>query len=102
MLMKLYSIKDVVVGNFKNPAQFTNDAEAVRAVKYACNSINDISTNCDDLQLWCVGSFDTETGVIESNLSLVINVVDCVNPEVYQAIKKPNINQEVKDDGRKD
>lgn len=89
MIMKLYSLKDVVVGHFRNPAQFNNDQECIRAIKVALNSVNDLSRQCEDLQMWYLGEFDTETGVITSDIKLLANLIDFVNPQVYQAIKKP-------------
>lgn len=92
-VLKLYSVKDVVVGHFKNPACFNNDNECIRAIKYSLNSINDLSRQCEDLQMWCLGEFDTETGVITSNVYMVANLIDYVNPEVYTAIKKPILKE---------
>ena len=91
MIVKLYSIKDVIVGHFKSPAQFNNDQEAVRAIKYALKSVNDLSRNCNDYQMWCLGSLDTETGVIISDVHLVCNLIDHVDPEVYQLTQKPDL-----------
>lgn len=91
MIMKLYSIKDTIVGHFKSPAQFNNDNEAIRAIRYALQSINDLSKNCEDYQMWCIGEFDTETGNIVSDVHLVANLIDYVDPQVYEATKKPNL-----------
>lgn len=94
--MKVYALKDVVVGSFKSLLIFNNDNEAVRSMKFACNSVNDLTLNCDDLQLWCLGEYDVNTGVITSDVSMVANVIDFVNPEVYAFIKKPKLdNKEV-------
>lgn len=91
MILKLYSIKDTIVGQFKSPAQFNNDAEAVRAVKYSLQSINDLSINCKDYELWCLGEYDTEIGFIKSDIKHVCNLIDYVDPQVYEAVQKPNL-----------
>lgn len=91
MIMKLYSIKDTVVGHFRSPAQFNNDSEAIRAVKYALKSVNDLSRNCKDYQMWCLGEFDTETGVIKSDVHLIANLIDHVDPDVYELTQKPDL-----------
>lgn len=98
MKLLLYSIKDTIVGQFMSPAQFNNDNEAIRAVKYSLKSINNLSTNCKDYELWCIGEYDTETGIIKSDVRHVCNLIDYVDPKVYEAINKPNIPTDFSDE----
>lgn len=79
MKINIYSIKDVVIGEFNAPVVLKNDAEAVRAVKMSLENNEDFKSKACDLQLWYLYSFDTETGLVENNIPrLAVNVIDVV------------------------
>lgn len=75
MKLNIYSIKDTVVGNFGNPFNMNNDEEAKRTFKNAVNSNNgsNIALNYTDMQLFKLGTFDTQTGEITSQVEMLIN-----------------------------
>lgn len=74
MKLKIYAIKDTVVGSYMNPFYLHNNNEAKRAFK---NAIKDERSEANktykDLQLYCLGTYNNETGQIESNVEFVMN-----------------------------
>lgn len=77
MISKLYALKDVKVG-FKAPFICTNNAIAIRQLKNVLGEKNEISMNPEDFELWFIGEYDEETGIITTRLEHVFNVVDLV------------------------
>ena len=75
--MKLYVVKDNVVGKYMNPFLMNNDAEAERAFKQAVNSGVDapIVRNYKDMALYGLGDYNESTGEITSNVYFVTNGV---------------------------
>lgn len=69
MITKIYSVRDVKVG-FMPPTVFQNDDVANRSFQSDVLSSNGVLlTHPDDFSLYCLGSFDTETGEIVVNSS---------------------------------
>lgn len=70
--MYLYSIKDVKSG-FLSVSPFKNDELAKRAYLNLLNDPhpNQVSMNPEDFELWCVGSFDQDSGIINSEVRFV-------------------------------
>ena len=75
--MNVYSIKDVKVG-YMQPFYQANNAVAIRAFTNAVNDekVNNINQNADDMELWLLGTFNDETGVIESNVQFLCKAND--------------------------
>lgn len=66
MVKNLYSILDVNVG-FGMPLVQDNDAVAMRNFENACVDESSVfHTHSADFSLFCVGTFDTDTGIVES------------------------------------
>lgn len=66
MKYNIYSIRDVHTG-FMSPAIDQNDASAVRNFRHAAmQSQSLMHSHTKDYDLFCVGEFDTDTGVINS------------------------------------
>lgn len=63
----LFCVKDTVSGEFYPPQAYTNQAVAERAFDKLCT---DSQLGCD-LQLYCVGTYDTETGLITPEFNYV-------------------------------
>lgn len=83
MLLKLYAVKDVLVGSFMNPIPMQNDEVAVRSLRIVANDPNSFKENKKDIQLWCLMSYDNETGlVVENNPYCVGNLIDYVEVKV--------------------
>lgn len=65
MIKELYAIKDTVTGEYGNPMPFLNEASAKR---YFINNVCDENKKiAGDLQLFYLGSYDTELGVVNIN-----------------------------------
>lgn len=77
-MLKIYAIKDVKVGEFQNPFYQRTNAEAVRSVTAAVNAKeeNHYTKFYNDYELWCLGTFNMETGEIISKLEHVANCAD--------------------------
>ena len=66
MVYNLYSILDVNVG-YGMPVAQDNDAVAMRNFENACCDKSSIfATHSADFSLWCIGTFDTTSGIVES------------------------------------
>ena len=67
MINKIYAIKDTKIG-FTAPFVMQNDAVAVRMFQgmAQANTPNQVNTYADDKELWTMGEFDDQTGIITS------------------------------------
>lgn len=66
MTLGLYSIRDVRSG-FGVPSFEVNDGVAVRNFRHAVQSSFDVlKSHKSDFSLYCVGFFDTDTGLLQS------------------------------------
>ncbi len=76
MNMKLYTIKDTIVGAMTTPFAGVNDGSAIRSVKNMINNPgdNEVKTNYKDKQLYCVGSYNDETGEIVPQVRFITNL----------------------------
>ena len=68
MKIKIFSIKDKVVGAYRSPFYMRNNAEAIRAFNNSCKEVPDMAKVASDLELYCLGDFDDETGVITNQI----------------------------------
>lgn len=81
--MKLYAVKDVLVGSFMQPVAMQNDEVAVRSLKIAANDPNAFKENKKDIQLWYLADYNPETGVITNNEPYCIgNLVDFIEVKI--------------------
>lgn len=78
--IKIYAVKDTVQGAFMQPFYLQNDNVAKRAFSMA---INDQASNwskmAKDLQLYKLGEYDDETGIILSKVEYLAKGADYVN-----------------------
>lgn len=82
MKCSMYCLKDCKAG-FKQPYIDVNNALAIRHVGNALQDKNqEFSLNPEDFELWKVGSFDTDTGILEPDLVHIINVQDILDGNV--------------------
>lgn len=65
MKKELYAIRDVKVG-FLAPMVDDNEASAMRNFEYAVHNNDIINFMPSDFELYHIGSFDTDSGIIES------------------------------------
>lgn len=78
MKVKLYAIKDTVVGELQNIVEGQNDAVIVREIGNAINAPteNALKQNYKDKQLYRLGEYDTKTGQIDSKVEFMYNLSD--------------------------
>ena len=91
----LYAIKDTVVGELMNPLPMHNDEEAKRTFKEAVNSNNPQSSICKnfkDMQMICLGTYDSLTGQIVSDVRFIANGVD-VKEALFSLDIKPDAKE---------
>lgn len=71
MKIKIFSIKDKVVGAYRSPFYMRNNAEAIRAFNNSCKEVPDMAKVASDLELYCLGEFDDETGFINNEIEFL-------------------------------
>lgn len=72
MIKKLYSIRDNAT-KFYDVITDDNDRAAIRSFTNAVNNSTSLMfANADDFALYCVGSFNTDTGEITCELPTII------------------------------
>lgn len=76
-MYSIYCIKDTKVG-FMNPFVQPNDAVACREFANLVNSHGNsvVSVNYEDMELYKLGSYDQNTGVIVSEVTYLIKGAD--------------------------
>lgn len=79
-MYNLYSVRDVNVG-WNQPFCETSDSVAKRGFAYAMNNNDIMGFVPQDFDLYRVGEFDPETGVISDELPILI----CHGTEVVRA-----------------
>ena len=68
MNYEIYSVKDVVIGSFSDIKIMSNEAHATRWFKELCEQ----SKIKEDLQLYRLGVYSTETGCINSDVVFIV------------------------------
>lgn len=78
MELKIYAIKDTVVGEMQLPFYQHNDGEAIRSITNAVNDKNSnaVKDNFQDKQLYYLGTFNSDTGEIKSEIRFMHNLKD--------------------------
>lgn len=64
MKLGIYSMRDSVAGQYNTPTFEQSDFIAQRSFRYAINKNDFLGFNCKDVDLFKLGEFDTETGII--------------------------------------
>lgn len=77
MIVKLYAVKDIKI-DYGTPFALPNNAVALRTFKDLANdsSRNIVNEAIDDKEIWLVGSYDTSTGILTSELTFLAKAVD--------------------------
>lgn len=78
MELKVYSLKDTVTGNFSALTCAVNDGVIIRDLMNMLKSNKDseITINAKDKDLYCLGTFDVDTGVLTSDVKFIGHLVD--------------------------
>lgn len=79
MELKIYSIKDTIIGAYKTPFFTFNDEVAKRMVSNAVNdrtSQNDLNLNAKDMQLYCLGTYEDKNGDIKPEVRFIANCIE--------------------------
>lgn len=75
MKQLLMSIKDSKTGVFSQPQLVVNENVAIRNVSIVLKDERSILSQCpNDFDLFIIGSFDDETGVVSSDIKLITNL----------------------------
>lgn len=76
-MQKLYAIKDKSMG-FSETIISSNDYGAIRLCADRVNSKqeNFFNMHAEDLDLYCLGEFDTDTGAIKNEIKYVMSFLD--------------------------
>lgn len=77
--MKIYSIKDTVTGNFSAIVTAVADGVIIRDIQNAlknADKTNDLVMNSKDKDLYRLGDYDLDTGIITSNVEFITHVND--------------------------
>ena len=64
MILEFYAVKDELANRFLSPVLMSNENEAKRQFKSQVNNIQIWKDNPSDFSLYCLGSFNEETGEI--------------------------------------
>ena len=78
-MINVYSIRDVKAGKYNGLICFPNDEMAKRAISSAVNYGSQgtlLHEYPEDVQVFKVGSFDEDTGAINSLSEFICNAVD--------------------------
>lgn len=84
METKIYSIKDTVTGNYSSLTTSPIDGVVLRELSNLMKSkdkSNELFLNRADKQLYCLGTYDIDTGVIKSEVRFVTNLIDLCEEE---------------------
>lgn len=78
MKKKMYSVRDVKVEAYNQPMFFDNEKQMYGAIiRLLRDPQADLTKNAQDYQIYAVGEFDTDTGVIDPiPPQFLFNVVD--------------------------
>lgn len=87
MILQIYCYRDIQVGAFTGKPFYTLEKPEIQKVvisrTVALMSKEDIDkARIMDLELYYLGTFDDETGVIRSNVSFLVRLSDYVKKEV--------------------
>lgn len=78
MVKELYGIKDIKTGEIIHLAEIANEAVAKRQMTNAVNdeARTELTLNPADFELYRLGTFDHKTGIIESNVEFICNLIE--------------------------
>lgn len=72
MICNMYAVKDELSGEFMIPTIIKNDDMAKRQFKTQINTIELWRENPSDYSLFKLGTYNDETGIIESHLEKIV------------------------------
>lgn len=75
MTLGLYAIKDELSG-FASPLPFEDDQQAKRYFKQRLIEVPIMKSNPTDFSLWCLGQYETNTGVIRAFAPADLSKID--------------------------
>lgn len=78
MELKVFSIKDTLTGNFSALTCAVNDGVIIRDLMnmLKTNKDSELSINAKDKDLYCLGTFDVDTGILTSDVKFIGHLVD--------------------------
>lgn len=72
MILEFYAVKDELAGKFLSPTLMNSEPEAKRQFKAQINNIDIWKDNPSDFSLFRLGTFNTETGELTSNIEKLV------------------------------
>jgi hypothetical protein len=81
MIKEIYTLKDIASGAYLTPFYTENFNTAVREMNHTLSGNNLVSENAKDFDLYKLGTYDTDTGMIEpiEIPTFVFNLQDFIN-----------------------
>lgn len=76
MLLKIYAIKDTVVGEFMNSFELRNDEEAKRSFQMDLTHADPTKIPIQDYELYRLGERNTITGELKAELKFLMNAAE--------------------------
>lgn len=87
MFLKAYTLLDIKTGIYHNPIFLASDGAALRMVlDIAVSPGNDISAHPEDYHLYCMGGFDTSTGLLHPGEFVSLGVIASLLPRKGAAL----------------
>lgn len=71
MIHYVFAVKDELQGEFFTPIYLENQTLATRDFKFKINNIDQWKYNASDYSLYCLGSFDSQSGEFVSHIEKI-------------------------------
>lgn len=71
MILNFYAVKDELANRFLAPTLMNSEAEAKRQFKTQINNIDLWKDNASDFSLFALGTYNDETGELNSNVEKI-------------------------------
>lgn len=82
MKVKIFAVRDLKANSFNAPYVDVNEDCAKRGFAYSMNHNDLMAFQPADYQLFSVGEFDSDTGIVESSMPVLL----CSGPEVMEVV----------------
>lgn len=76
MILKIYATYDKLAKSFNERTfQAPNNEVAIRIIQNSQKQDKFLNENAADYQCWCLGTYDSETGEIKGNKTMIYQLV---------------------------
>lgn len=80
MIKNIYGIYDIVLKNYVNRFESTEDADAIRSFKTDITKAESERIPVKDFRLDLLGTFDSSTGVFKSDIKILVDAINKDTP----------------------